>query len=156
MSRIRKRDPVGARYDALKAQWQAHRTNPEYAGDSDWLIDKPELPVDAAPFLQTLQALSRITQDRRFWELHRSIMQSGLVDIATGHWSRYGATLMHPLTQEVCNKIELHMAEEMSERLAIAEAVAAYAVRATSFEAACKSIKRVLEAWRKSVGQKQP
>ena len=45
---------------------------------------------------------------------------------------------------------------EMSERLAIAEAVAELALSAHSFEAACKSVKRVLDESRKLVRQKRP
>jgi len=156
MSRTRKRDPAGARYEALKAKWEARRTDPNYAGGGDWLIDKPELMVDAAPFLQTLRVLGRITREARFADLREWIMQSSLVDLATGHWSRYGATLAHPLTREVCDMIEELIESGTSERLAIAEAVAELAIRGSSFESACKSVKRMLEASRKFMGQNRP
>jgi hypothetical protein len=149
-----KRREATARYAALKAKWEARRRDPDIAGGGDWFVDKPELALDAVPFLRTLQALGFATQDRRFAELHRWIMQSDLIDRATGHWSRYGAPLASPLTQDTCQMIEELIAGGMSERLAIAEAVAELALSATSFTAACKGLERLLAASRKLVRQK--
>jgi hypothetical protein len=152
-----KRDEAGAYYAALKAKWEARRLDPNYAGGGDWFVDKPELSLDAMPFLQTLRTLGSITQDCRFADLHAWIMHSDLIDRATGHWSRYGTTLAQPLTQEVCNDmIEELTARGISERLAIAEAVAELAIGANSFEAACKSVKRMLDEHRKLVRQNPP
>jgi hypothetical protein len=57
---------AGARYAALKAKWEARRLDPDHAGGGDRWVDKPELLLDAAPFIQTLRTLGEITQDRRF------------------------------------------------------------------------------------------
>jgi hypothetical protein len=147
---------AAARYAALKAKWEARRRDPNYAGGGDYLVDKPELVLDAAPFLQTLRVLGEITQDHRFADVRGWIMQSGLVDLATGHWSRYGTTLANPLTRDVCDMIGELKASGTSERLAIAEAAAEFAISAHSFDAACKSVKRVLDEFRKLVRQKRP
>jgi hypothetical protein len=138
-----------ARYAALKAKWDARRRDPNHASGGDWLVDKPELSLDAAPFLQTLRALGNLTQDRRCADLHQLIMSSDLIDPATGKWSRYGTTLANPVTWDMWEMIEELIASGTSERLAIAEAVAELALSAQSFEAACKSVKRVLDACRK-------
>jgi hypothetical protein len=145
-----KRNEAAARHAALKAKWNERYQNPNYAGGGDWLIDKPELSLDAAPFIRTLRTLGQVTQDRRFADLCTWIMQSGLIDLATGHWSRYDTTLANPLTRETCEMIEDLIARGTSERLAIAEAVAELAVGGNSFEAACKAVKRVLDASRQS------
>jgi hypothetical protein len=149
-----KRGEAAARYAALKAKWGARRRDLDYAGGGDWFVDKPELSLDAVPFLQTLRTLGSVTQHRQFADLHRWIMQSGLIDRATGHWSRYGTTLANPLTRDTCEMIEDLIAGRTSERLAIAEAVAELAIGDTSFEAACKSVKRVLNEARKLTRQK--
>lgn len=139
---------AGARYAALKAQWDERRLDSNYAGAGDYLVDKPELALDAAPFLRTLTALGAITQNRQFPDLRAWLMRSGLIDLATGHWSRYGTTLAHPLTREICEQAAETIAGGTSERLAIAEAVAAYVLPGHSFVAACQNFKRVLDAWR--------
>ena len=151
----RKKTPVAAtvRYAALKAKWEARHRDPNHTGSGDWLVDKPELALDAAPFFQTLRALGTLTQDPRFADLHQAVMRSGLVDIATGRWSRYGTTLANPMTRDMCEMIEELIASGTSERLAIAEAVAELVI-APSFEAACKSVKRVLDEYRKFMRQK--
>jgi hypothetical protein len=81
-------------------------------------------------------------------------MNSDLIDPATGKWSRYGTTLANPVTWDMWEMIEERIAGGTSERLAIAEAVAELAISAPSFEAACKSVKRVLDECRKFVRQK--
>jgi len=149
-----KRDEATARYAALEAKWDARHKDPNYAGGGDWLIDKPELSLDATPFLQTLRALAYATQDPRCFDLHQLIMSSGLIDPAMGKWSRYGTTLANPATWEMWEMIEGLKASGMSESLAIAEAVAELAFGAQSFEAACKAVKRVLDECRKLVRQK--
>ncbi|MGY4283637.1 hypothetical protein ACVWXO_002857 [Bradyrhizobium sp. LM2.7] len=154
MPRKKTTSEATARYAALKAKWEARHSDPNYAGGGDWLIDKPALSLDAAPFLQTLRALGNLTQDRRFTELHQAIMRSDLIDLATGKWSRYGTTVANPLTRDMCELIEELIARGISERLAIAEAVAELAIGAQSFEAACKSVKRVLDETRNTVRQK--
>jgi hypothetical protein len=151
-----KRREAAARYAEFKAKWAARHRDPDYVGGGDWLIDKPELSLDAAPFLQTLRVLREITQDRLFADVRDRIIQGGLVDLATGHWSRYRTTLAHPLTREVCDMIAELTAGGTSERLAIAEVVVELAIRGNSFESACKSVKRVLDEYRKLVRQKHP
>jgi hypothetical protein len=144
---------AGARYAAFKAKWEARRVDPNFTGGGDWLINKPELALDATPFVQTLRMLGRVTQDHRFDDLRNWLVQSGLIDLATGHWTRYGGTLANPLARETCEMIEELIAGGTSERLAIAEAVAEFAVSGNSFESACKAVKRVLDEYRKSVRQ---
>jgi hypothetical protein len=150
-----KRGEAGARYAALKAKWEARRRDPEHAGGGDWLVDKPALSLDAAPFLSTLRVLGEATQDRRFAELHKTIMQSGLVDRSTGHWSRHGVPLANPLTTEIFERIDELIAGGMSERLAIAEAAAEFVIAGNSFEAACLRLRRMLIEFRKLVRQKR-
>ena len=149
-----KRDEATARYAALKAKWDARHNDPNYAGGGDWLFEKPELSLDAVPFLRTLRALGYLTQDRRCADLHQAIMSSDLIDPATGKWSRYGTTLANPVTWDIWERIEELIASGTSEQLAIAEAVAELALSARSFEAACKSVKRVLDECRKFLRQK--
>jgi hypothetical protein len=153
-SKAGKRGEAGARYAEFKAKWEARSRDPNYSGGGDWFVDKPELSLDAVPFVQTLWMLGYVTQDRRFADLRSWIMQSGLIDPATGHWSRYGTTLANPLTLETCEMIEDLTAGGTSKRLAIAEAVAELAIGANSFAAACKSVDRVLREFRKFVRQK--
>jgi hypothetical protein len=147
-----KRGEAASRYAAARAKWETRRK--DLAGAGDWFLKKPELPLDAAPFFQTLRVLGDIMQDRQFAELRARIIQSGLVDMKTGRWSRYRTTLEHPLTKDACEMIEILIAGGMSERLAIAEAVAELALTAASFESACKAAKRMLDESRKLVGQK--
>ena len=110
--------------------------------------------MDAAPFLATLRQLGYQTQDRRFHELLRFVLHGGLVDLATGKWSRFGTMLAHPLTRDLCAMIEAAIASGVCEREALAEAAAAYAIEAANFAAAVKRIKRVLDAYRKTMRQK--
>jgi hypothetical protein len=56
-----------ASYEAFRAEWERRRKAPDRGG-GEWLVDKPELPVDPVPFLQTLRRLGYVTQDRRFME----------------------------------------------------------------------------------------
>lgn len=41
-----------SRYEQFKAEWERRRRDFD-RGAGDWLIDKPELPLDAAPFFRT-------------------------------------------------------------------------------------------------------
>ncbi len=151
-----KRGGAGVRYAALKARWQARHRDPNLAGGGDWLVDKPELALDATPFLATLRALGEMTQDRRFTELRSWTMRSGLIDLSSGRWSRYGTTTAHPLTRDVCEAVENMIAGGVSKRLTIAQAVAEFAVRGNSFEAACKAFERVFDEWRKALDKNRP
>jgi hypothetical protein len=139
------------RYAEFAAEWDRRR---EGRGAGDWLVDKPELALDAVPFLQTLQRLGYVTRDRRFVDLHWFVMNSDLIDRATGHWSRPGVTLSNPLTQTACEIIEDMIAAGISERLALADAVVELNIDANSFDAAWKRLERLLHEWRKGVGQK--
>src|SRR5258706_5822632 len=95
----KKPNEATVRHAALKAKWEARRSDPNHAGGGDWLVDKPDLSLDAASFLQTLRALGNLTQDRRCADLHQFIMGNDLIDPATGKWSRYGTTLANPVTR---------------------------------------------------------
>ena len=100
-----KRDETTARYAELKTKWEARRNDPNYGGGGDWLVDKPELALDAVPFLKTLRVLGYVTQDPRCADLHQAIMRSNLIDLATGKWSRYGTTLANPVTWEMWEEL---------------------------------------------------
>lgn len=139
-------------YDRCKARWEKRERGPS---GGDWLVDQPELPLDAVPFLATLRILGYQTQDPRFHELHRDLIASGLIDQATGKWSRYGTTLTHPLVQDMCEGIEELIATgRFTKREAIADAVAELGLDAANFDAACKRVRRLLDEYRKAVGQK--
>jgi hypothetical protein len=101
-----KQHEAAARLAALKAKWDARHKDPNHAGGGDWLVDKPELSLDAGPFLQTLRALGNLTQDPRFADLHQFIMKSDLIDLATGKWTRFGTTVANPVTRDMCEMIE--------------------------------------------------
>jgi len=58
------------RYAALRDEWGRRREAPDRGG-GDWLVDKPDLALNAQPFLQTLRLLGYATQDRRYFELHK-------------------------------------------------------------------------------------
>lgn len=139
-----------ASYEAFRAEWERRRKAPDRGG-GEWLVEKPELPVDPLPFLQTLRRLGYITQDDRFAELHRDLMGSALIDSATGTWSLFGTEITR-LLPEI---IEEAIAAGTSERQAIAEAVAVFELYpdAASFDAAWKRLERLLQEWRKGVGQ---
>src|SRR5262245_58782863 len=117
------------RYADLAAEWDRRR---DERGAGDWLVDKPEeIALDAVPFLGTLRVLGYVTQDKRFHELHRFVMTSGLVEIVTTgrktslNWSRPGVVLSNPSSRDACEMIERMIAARISKRLAIAEAVVA-------------------------------
>ena len=136
-----------ARYDELRAEWERRRTDPDRGG-GDWLVDKPELALDAAPFLATLRRLAYQTQDPGLFDAHRKLITSDLIDRKTGKWSRYGTTLAHPDTQLLCRLIEENIAAGLSETEVIAEVVTEFNIDAASFAAAQKQIKRLLDEWR--------
>ena len=141
------------RYEALRAEWERRRKAPDRGG-GEWLVDKPELPLDAVPFLATLRRLGYQLQDQRFFDLHRELVMSDLIDPKTGKWSRFGTTLANPETQFMCEMIEQSIAAGSTEREAIAETVVELELDAASFDAAWKRIERLLHEWRKRVGQK--
>ena len=99
-------------------------------GGGDWLVDKPDLSMDAAPFLRTLRRLGYVTQDQRYFDLHRDLMSSGMIDRATGKWSRYGTVLAHPDTRLLCEQIEQSIAAGVPEREVLAEAVVEFNIDA--------------------------
>ena len=111
-----KRDEAAARYAGLKAKWDARHDEPNYAGGGNWLVDKPALSLDAAPFLQTLRALGNLTQDPRLTDLHQAIMSSDLIELTTGKWSRYGTTVANPVTWDMWAMIEELIASGTSVR----------------------------------------
>jgi len=121
---------------------------------SDWLIHKPELPLDAIRFLATLRSLGALRQDQRYLDLHGELVSSGLIDRKTGKWLRYQTTLGNPMTQFMCDLIvETIEVRGFTEREAIAEAVAEFGFDAPSFDAAWKALKRLFDQYRKSMGQ---
>jgi hypothetical protein len=142
-----------ARYEAFRAEWERRRNAPDRGG-SEWLVDKPELPVDPLPFLQTLRRLGYVTQDDRFIELHRHLTGSALIDPATGTWSLFGTELTRLLPE----LIEEAIAAGTTERQAIAEAVAVFELYpdAQSFDAAWKHLERLLHEWRKALDRNRP
>jgi hypothetical protein len=119
----------------------------------DWLVDQPELPLNAAPFLATLRSLGYRLQDQRYHDLHRELVMSNLIDRKTGKWSRFKTTLANPETRLICGLIEETIAAGFSEREAIAEAVAELGLDAASFYAAHKRVKRLFDEYRKTLGQ---
>jgi hypothetical protein len=142
-----------ASYEAFRAEWDRRRNAPDRGG-GEWLVEKPELPVDPLPFLQTLRRLGYVTQDDRFIELHRDLMGSELIDPATGKWS---LNVANP-TQLLPELIEQAIAAGITERQAIAEAVAVYELYpdAHSFDAAWKRLERLLHEWRKALDRNRP
>jgi hypothetical protein len=142
-----------ARYEAFRAEWERRRKAPDHGG-GEWLVDKPKLPVDPLPFLQTLRRLGYVTQDVRFIELHGALMGSDLIDPATGKWSLFGTELARLLPE----LIEEAITPDTSERQAIAEAVAVFELYpdAQSFDAAWKRLERRLHEWRKALDRNRP
>ena len=142
-----------ALYEAFRAEWERRRKAPDRGG-GEWLVDKPDLPVDPLPFLQTLRRLGYLTQDRRFIELHRYLMGSDLIDPATEKWSLLGAKISRFLPELIDEAI----AEGTTERLAIAEAVAEFGLYldAQSFDAAWKRLERLLHESRRSLDRNRP
>jgi hypothetical protein len=116
----------------------------------DWLVDRPELALDAVPFLATLRSLDKQPRDQRYLDLHRELVMSDLIDRKTGKWSRWGTTLANPQTRFMCELIEETIAtRDFSERAAIAEAVAEFGFDAASFDAAWMRVRDLLHAYRK-------
>jgi hypothetical protein len=116
----------------------------------DWLVDRPELALDAIPFLATLRSLGAQLQDRRFLDLHHELVSSDLIDRKLGKWSRLGTTLANPMTQFMFELIEETIAVRgFTERAAIAEAVAEFGFDAASFDAAWMRVRDLLHAYRK-------
>jgi hypothetical protein len=142
-----------ARYEAFRAEWDRRRKAPDRGG-GEWLVDKPELPVEPLPFLQTLRRLGYVTQDDRFIELHRYLMASDLIDPATKKWSLFGTRLMRLLPE----LIEEAIAAGTTERQAIAEAVAVFELYpdAQNFDAAWKRLERLLHESRKALDKNRP
>jgi hypothetical protein len=149
----RSRSAMAARYKELAAEWDRRRKNPD-RGAGDWMVDKPDLPMDAVPFLLTLRRLGYVTQDRRYTDLHRDLIKSGLIDRMTGKWSHYGTVLANPDTRMICVAIEEAHAAGMNEREALAEATVELNLEAASFDAAVTSLRRLLREYRKNLGQK--
>jgi hypothetical protein len=123
----------------------------------DWLVDRLELPAKPVPFLATLRSLGDHLQDQRCHDLLREWGKSNLIDWKTGKWSRHGLTLANPQTRLMCELIEETIATRgFKEREAIADAVKELGLDAPSFRTACKRVKRLLDAYRKAVGQDPP
>jgi hypothetical protein len=155
------------RYRELRAEWdRLHKAlkrgggawtvdtvgpPPFLGGGGEWMVDKPELPVGPLPFLQTLRRLGSVMPDAR--ELHDKLMQSDLIDRRTGEWSLFGTNAARVLPEA----IEEAIAAGTSERAAIGEALVRFELflDAQSFDAAAKRLQRLLQEWRKAVGQKR-
>lgn len=148
----KRRATATSRYDQLAADWKRRAHDSDHGG-GDWLVDKPDLPMDAVPFLMTLRRLSYVTQDRRYFDLHGELLHGGLID-AKGKWSRFGTVLAHPDTRLLCEQVEQYIAAGVPEREVLAEAVVEFNIEAASFDAAVKRLKRLLREHRKSMGQK--
>jgi hypothetical protein len=143
-----------ARYEAFRAEWERRRCKARDRRGGEWLVDKPDLPVDPLPFLQTLRRLGYLTQDGRFIELHRYLIGSDLIDPATEKWSLVGTKISRFLPELIDEAI----AEGTTERQAIAEAVAVFELYldALSFDAAWKRLERRLHEWRRSLDRNRP
>jgi hypothetical protein len=139
------------RYKELEAEWERQRKLGQL-GAANWLIDPVGAPLDALPFLQILRRLGYVTQSRRFLELHRALIRSGLID-DQGHWSRYGMVLANPETEMTCELIEEGIALGMTERVALAEAVVELGIEAASFSAAVERMRVQLHEWRRAKGK---
>ena len=127
-----------ASYEAFRAEWERQRKAQDRGG-SEWLTDKPKLPVVPLAFMQMLQRLAYLTQDDKFIELRSALMRSDLIDIAAGAWSLSGTKIMRLLPE----LIEEAIAAGTPERQAIAEAVAVFELYpdAASFDAAWKRLR---------------
>jgi len=149
----KKRKKPDARYDAFRDEWERRRKGPDRGG-GDWLVERPDPPVDPLPFLQTLRRLFYFTQDSRFIELHRHLIGSDLIDPVTEKWSLFGTKL----TRTLFELIEEEIRAGTTERQAIADAVAAFVLfpDAQSFDAAWKHLERRLREWRKALDKNQP
>lgn len=148
-----KKPEPDARYKAFAREWEQRRKKPDRGG-GEWLVERPELPVEPLPFLQTLRRLGYLTQDDRFIELHSALMTSDLIDPATGTWSLFGTEITRLLPE----LIEQAIAAGTKERRAIAEAVAVFDLypNAQNFDAAWKRLERLLHAWRKALDRNPP
>jgi hypothetical protein len=99
-----------------------------------------------------LRRLGYVTQSKRFLQLHRALIRSGLID-DQGHWSRYGMVLANPETEMTCELIEEGIALGMTERVALAEAVVELGIEAASFSAAVERMRVLLHEWRRAKGK---
>jgi hypothetical protein len=134
-----------AHFAAFRVEWERRRKAPDRG--TEWLVEKPRLPVEPMPFLRTLRQIGHLTQDRRYIDLHQHLMGSDLIDRATGRWSFHGTKIARVLPE----LIEEAIADGFTEREAIAEAVAVFELYpdAASFDAAWKRLERLLHEWRK-------
>ena len=148
----KKRPKATSRHDECRAAWTSRKHDPDHGG-GDWLLDKPDLPMDAGPFLATLRRLGYITRDQRYTELHRELVYGGMID-AKGNWSRYGTVLAQPDTRLLCEMIEQNIAMGISEREVLAEAVVAFNIEAATFRAAVEQVRALLHEYRKTVSEK--
>jgi hypothetical protein len=141
----KERGKPDARFEAFRDEWEQRRKAPDRGG-SEWLVERPDLPVDPVPFLQTLRRLDYFTQDHCFIELHRHLIVSRLIDLPKEKWSLFGTKR----TRILFELIEEEIAAGNTERQAIADAVAAFGLfpEALSFDAAWKRLERLLHEWR--------
>jgi len=131
-------------YERCKAEWDRRRNDPD-RGSGNWLISRPEV-IDAAKVVKTMRLLHALTNDPRYSDL-RNHLVTDLIDPKTGNWS--GHQSWHPDTVMACGAIEQTIATGVHEREAIAEFVAEFNIDATSFSAACKRVKRLMDEYRK-------
>jgi len=161
MAKAKKPSSRSKVYSERKARWEARaaerkKARPHGTG-GDWLIDKPELEMDAVTFLKTLRCLGRMTQDQRCFDLHRDLIAGDLIDPATGKWARWGTTLAQSDTRFMCELINEDIASRVfTEREVIAAAVDEIDFDAASFDAACARVKELLHAYRATLVREKP
>jgi hypothetical protein len=149
-------------YNDCRARWEGRaeerkKARPRGGTGGDWLVDKPELEMDAVPFLATLRRLGRLTGDRRYLDLHRDLMVGDLIDRESGKWARWGTTLAQSDTRFMCELIDEDIAGgAFTEREAIAAAVDELDIDANSFDAACTRVRDLLHAHRATLVREKP
>jgi hypothetical protein len=142
------RKPRSDIYKRCKAEWESNRQNPD-KGSGDYLIDPPELEMQARPFLATLKRLGYVTQDQRCFELHSALVTGDLVDHKSGRWTSR-LNLAHPDTQWICDAIDQYLAAGVvTQREVIAEIVAEFNISGNSFHAAWVRVNRRWQEHRK-------
>jgi hypothetical protein len=154
----RVKTPQSKVYETSKTEWESRKNEP----DKSWLFyDLPKV-IPANDVLSTLEQLYEWTNDQRYRDLANGV--TGVMDRKTDNWAGWH-TLDDPwhnpsdrsvdsytrmaFTRMVCEIILENIATCMTEREAIAAAVANFNIRASSFDTACKQVKRVLDEYRK-------
>ena len=162
MTKAKKPSSRSTVYNECKARWEGRaeerkKARPKGGTGGDWLIDKPKMKMNAVPFLATLRLVGHLTKDRRWFDRHRDLLASDLIDPATGKWARWGTTLAQSDTRFMCELIDEDIAADVfTEREAIAAAVDELDIEANSFDAACTRVRDLLHAYRATLVREKP